>query len=159
MESHIDRRLHRSRRDRVLFGVCSGLGEYFEIDPVLIRLGFVLITLAGGAGILAYLALAIVLPEEGAPDEPGQAALRRNLESLRANAGELTGDLRAGLGGAAQDEARATRSRQVAGLLLIGLGLLFLAGNLGWLAWWTWREFWPVVLIVLGLAILLRRAR
>lgn len=164
METRIDRRLHRSRRDRVLFGVCSGLGEYFEIDPVLIRLAFVLITLAGGAGILTYLVLAVVLPEEGAPDEPGQVGLRRNLERLRANAGELTDDLRASLRGGTSDEAgveeeRAARSRQLAGLLLIGLGLLFLAGNLGWLAWWTWRAFWPVALIVLGLVILLRRPR
>jgi phage shock protein PspC (stress-responsive transcriptional regulator) len=166
METRVDdRRLRRSRRERVLFGVCGGLGEYFEIDPVLIRVAFVLISLAGGAGILAYLILAVVLPEEGALAEPGQAGLRRNVESLRTNAGEIAGDLRAGFQGnsgvsvdeAGERPASAGRSPQLIGLLLIGLGLLFLANTFGWFGWWSWRQFWPVVLIVLGLAIFLRR--
>ena len=140
-------RLHRSRRDRVVFGVCAGLGEYFDLDPVLFRLAFVLISLAGGAGVLVYLVLALVLPEEGAPTEPG-----------RANANEFAADFR---GGRDDEEGFAGRVRgqQLGGLILIGLGLLFLANAFGWLAWWSWQQFWPVVLIVLGLAVLLRRER
>lgn len=58
------RRLDRSA-DRVLAGVCSGLGRYFELNPAFFRLGFVVLTLLGGAGILVYLAAVFVIPDEG----------------------------------------------------------------------------------------------
>jgi len=57
-----DRRLRRSERDRLIFGVCSGLGEYFDVDPVIFRLAFVPATITGGIGLLAYIILAILLP-------------------------------------------------------------------------------------------------
>jgi phage shock protein C len=55
-------RLHRSRQDRVIAGVCGGLGETLGVDPTLVRLGFVAVALLGGASLLVYLILAIVLP-------------------------------------------------------------------------------------------------
>lgn len=48
--------------NKMIFGVCGALGEYFNIDPVLIRIGFVLAALALGTGVLAYLILAILIP-------------------------------------------------------------------------------------------------
>lgn len=65
-ERRTDRRkLYRSLHERKIFGVCGGMGEYFDIDPSIIRLLFVFITLYSfGFGILAYLLLAIVTPEE-----------------------------------------------------------------------------------------------
>ncbi|MCA9940342.1 MAG: PspC domain-containing protein [Anaerolineales bacterium] len=58
----------RSKDDRMILGVAGGLGNYFNIDPVFIRIGFVLLTLASlGKGALLYLLLALVMPEEGAP--------------------------------------------------------------------------------------------
>ena len=58
------RRLSRRPDDGPIAGVCAGIAEYFDIDPVIVRLAFVLFTLAGGVGILAYIVLAVVLPEE-----------------------------------------------------------------------------------------------
>jgi phage shock protein C len=61
----IPRRLYRSLRDRKVFGVCGGMGEYFEIDPTIIRLLFVFVTLYSfGFGLIAYIILTIVTPEE-----------------------------------------------------------------------------------------------
>ncbi len=57
------RRLYRSRNDRVIAGVGGGLGHYFGIDPVLVRLAFVALAVAGGVGILIYFVSAIILPE------------------------------------------------------------------------------------------------
>jgi len=51
--------------DRVLAGVCSGLGRYFDLNPAFFRLGFVVLTLLGGAGIFVYLAAVLVVPDEG----------------------------------------------------------------------------------------------
>jgi phage shock protein PspC (stress-responsive transcriptional regulator) len=58
------RRLTRSSTDSVIGGVSGGLGRYFAIDPILFRIGFVVITLAGGAGLLAYLALWFLVEDE-----------------------------------------------------------------------------------------------
>lgn len=58
------KRLYRSRTDRQLTGVCGGLGAYLGIDPTLIRIAFVLLTLFGGPGLLLYIILALIVPEE-----------------------------------------------------------------------------------------------
>lgn len=58
------RKLYRSRTNRQLAGVCGGLGEYFGIDPTLIRILFVITALLGGPGILLYVVLWLVMPEE-----------------------------------------------------------------------------------------------
>jgi len=63
------RRLLRSSSDRVLAGVAGGLGRYFDIDPVVFRIGFAVSILFGGFGILAYLLLAIFVPTDGDPDK------------------------------------------------------------------------------------------
>ena len=58
------RKLYRSRNERMIAGVCGGLGEYFNIDPTLIRILFVFLALAGGPGLVAYIVLLVVVPEE-----------------------------------------------------------------------------------------------
>ncbi len=59
----MDKRLYRSRSDRKIAGVCGGIAEHFGWDPTLVRLGWVLLTLMGGSGILIYLILWVVMPE------------------------------------------------------------------------------------------------
>jgi phage shock protein PspC (stress-responsive transcriptional regulator) len=66
------KRLYRSRTERMIGGVCGGLGEYFNIDPTLVRLLFVVFALTGGSGLLAYLIFLIVVPEE--PEGASQPA-------------------------------------------------------------------------------------
>lgn len=56
------KRLYRSGKNKILGGVCGGLGEYFNIDPVIIRLLWVLFSLAYGTGILAYIITWIIIP-------------------------------------------------------------------------------------------------
>ena len=58
------RRLIRSRGDRVVAGVCGGLGEYFGLDPVIMRILWLIFTCVGGAGVLAYIICWIAMPEE-----------------------------------------------------------------------------------------------
>lgn len=60
----MEKRLTRVENGKMLCGVCAGLGQYFSIDPTLVRLGFVLLTCFGGSGLLAYLAAAIIIPKE-----------------------------------------------------------------------------------------------
>lgn len=56
------KRLYKSNSDKKLAGVCGGIAEYFDVDSTIIRLAWVLFTLAGGAGLLAYIIAAIVMP-------------------------------------------------------------------------------------------------
>jgi phage shock protein C len=58
------RKLYRSRSDRKLAGVCGGLAEFFSLDPTLIRVLFVILALAGGSGIVIYLAMWIMVPNQ-----------------------------------------------------------------------------------------------
>lgn len=58
----MDKRLYKSNRNKMLAGVCGGIAEYFNIDPTLVRLGWIVFCALGGSGILAYIIAAIVIP-------------------------------------------------------------------------------------------------
>lgn len=60
---HNLRRLQRSRRDRVVGGVCGGIARYLDIDPVLLRVAAAALALSGGLGVLAYVVAWVVIPE------------------------------------------------------------------------------------------------
>ena len=64
-----DKRLRRSL-NRKIFGVCGGIAEYFEIDPTIVRLAWVLLTLMGGSGVLFYIIAALIMEEN--PNYPRQ---------------------------------------------------------------------------------------
>ncbi len=134
------RRLVRSRSDRIVVGVAGGLAVRLGVDPVIVRLGFVVLAFAGGVGIAAYL-LAWLFSVEPPPSDAGRGP------SSDTEAGE---DVRA----AAMDPTTATQ-RAVAASLVIGGALLFLRG-VG--AWFGDALVWPVALGAVGSAIIWTRA-
>lgn len=81
-ETERPRVLRRGRDDRVIAGVCSGLGRYFGIDPVLLRIAFVVLAIAGGGGILLYVVCWILIPEEGENENLGTVR-PSNVDSTR----------------------------------------------------------------------------
>ncbi len=60
----VQKKLYRSERDRMIAGVCGGLAEYFDVDPVIVRLLWVAVTIFVGAGILLYIIACIIVPNE-----------------------------------------------------------------------------------------------
>ena len=58
------KKLYRSEKDKMICGVCAGMAEYFNIDSTLVRLAWVLFCFAGGAGLLAYIVAAIIIPTQ-----------------------------------------------------------------------------------------------
>ncbi|MDK2983425.1 MAG: phage shock protein [Thermococcaceae archaeon] len=65
------KKLYRSRKNRIVFGVCGGLAEYFDVDPTIVRIIFIILLLASfGTAVLLYLLLALVMPLE--PEEGGE---------------------------------------------------------------------------------------
>jgi phage shock protein PspC (stress-responsive transcriptional regulator) len=96
MDAH---RLTRSESDRRIAGVCGGLGEYFGIDPILIRIGFVLLALMG-PGALIYIVLWIVMPRgepaaampPTAPDRRGRVSPAVRIAEERYVRGEISAE-------------------------------------------------------------------
>ncbi len=161
METGTERRLHRSQRDKMIAGVCGGLGDFFEIDPVIFRVAFVLLAFFGGSGLVIYLVLALLMPPEGREAAPAGAVLHENANDLAESARQFGSDL----GGYSSahvtpaEQTRRARNRQVGGLILVGLGVLFLLTNLNLFWWLNWDRLWPAILIVLGAAILIGQSR
>lgn len=58
------KKLYRSRRNRMISGVCGGLAEYFDLDPSLVRLGWIVFSAFAGSGVLAYIIASLVIPNE-----------------------------------------------------------------------------------------------
>lgn len=127
------KKLQRDTQNRVLGGVCSGLANYFDIDAALVRVLFVLALLAFSAGFWLYIILWIIMP--AAP-----LGMTQNQDFVEMVDGEEVSNAMTN---------RAKRSGYTAGLVLIIAGACFLLGNL--VPQFTWRTFWPIVLIVLGI--------
>jgi phage shock protein C len=68
----VEKRLYRSEKDRIIAGVCGGIAEYFDVDPVLIRVLTVILFFAGMFGFLAYLVLWIIIPNESEVVKPSK---------------------------------------------------------------------------------------
>ncbi len=126
------KKLNLSKEHRVLTGVCGGLAEYFETDPVLIRLVFIFFTILGGAGVVLYLVLWFFMSE------------KKDLHF-------------------AEDEMKSTvhnprrHNQGVIGFFLIIIGSLILLDNI--LPGFGIKTFWPLILILAGLAIMLPKHR
>jgi len=135
----MEKKLLRSKKDRMVAGVCGGLGEYFNVDSSVIRLLAVLITLFGGSGILAYIILWIVIPEEGETTEKDSKEEPKKEEAKEGAVECCTGE---------------HSGRLVFGLVLITLGGLFLFDEL----WRPFVKLWPLILIILGVWMLVRRS-
>ena len=149
-------KLHRSMSNSMLGGVCGGLGEYFDADPNLIRLIFVVLTVINGLGILVYLALWLIVPEEE------EGARQPLADRVRDGTDEIIGRAKK-LGEEVRSTAGSTNAGAVltVGLILIALGVVFLLRNLGitWLNWIAFGTLWPALLILVGAAFLWRWLR
>jgi len=153
----VPKTLARDTRHAVLAGVAAGFGRFLDVDPVLVRLGFVLLAFVNGLGVLFYLACWVVMPrqESEAPHGPPAGAAAAGFESLRAEGARLAEEVRK----AAPDPARA---QAAIGTILVLLGVFLLADNLGWLRWPYWARFetlWPLALVALGIGLIAKSRR
>jgi phage shock protein C len=114
MAAQVPSRLYRSRSQKMIAGVCGGLGEYFDVDPVLIRLLFVITAFISGVGILAYVVLWIVVPFEG-DDGPRLDALRRDFDEFSGRVREYVDRPPAGRAGASRGDTPPAGTTPVAG--------------------------------------------
>lgn len=80
------KRIYRSRNDRVIAGVASGLAEYLNIDPLFIRLAFLLLTLVNGIGAVLYLVFWLLVPNAESTAADTREQMRESVEEMRSAA-------------------------------------------------------------------------
>jgi phage shock protein C len=80
------KRITRSRNDRMLAGVAGGLAAYFNIDPMFVRLGFALLGFLNGTGVMLYLLLWLLLPNEDSVSSDSRTQVRENVDEMRSAA-------------------------------------------------------------------------
>ena len=147
------KRLYRSRKNRMLGGVCGGIAEYFEIDPVIIRLVAVALFFVGGSAVLAYIIALIIIPYE-----PLEAAA-----APAASPAPPPANYAAAAGAAPARSGANDAIPLFLGILLIVIGGLFLLDNLPFFSpfyhevrHYVRHFFWPSILIVFGVFLIAR---
>jgi phage shock protein C len=145
------KKLYKSRKNKVIDGVCGGIAEYLEVDPVLVRLvAALLIVFTGGVVVIAYILGMIIMPSqpweetdnEETPPQPDSTPAPK-----QASSGRPTGSL-------------------IFGVILMLFGAHFLLRNVpffhfyyGWFWNMGWHYFWPSILIAVGLLIVFQAMR
>lgn len=145
------KRFLRSAKDKMIGGVCGGLGEYFKIDSNIVRLLFVAFTFLGGSGVLVYIILWIVVPEEGKTsyfqDVADGGKEKKAGEKVKGAAEKFATEVKS----AVRNKDKKDGSLVFA-LILIFVGIIFLANN--FIPFSHILKLWPLILIIIGLSIL-----
>ena len=139
------KRLYRSRTHKVIGGVAGGIGEYLDIDPVLVRILFIAALFAGGAGFLAYIIAWIIIPEQ-----PRENTMTTPADSQQTNVPPQPAPPPA-------PEKHQGRGSIVGGLVLLVIGLLFLGQN--FLPDFNFGDWWPLILVAIGVGMLYKAVR
>jgi len=158
----VTKKLYRSRRHRVIGGVCGGLAEYLGTDPVAIRLVWLLLILFGGTGLLLYLLAWIIMPDERSVVYPARSAPQaRPVEDPGPARQESSGGAESAREWSESPPSPASpvetstadfgRRNRVAGAILVAVGAYFLIDQLVYFDLSAW---WPVLLIIGGVALL-----
>ena len=149
--------LYRSESDRMLGGVCGGLGDYLGVDSTFIRLFFVLLFFGSGVGVLAYLALWIVMPEESSAFSG--KSWEENIKDSTQNFSERVQTVGEEFGEAVRSPH--PKAGVIVGIALVFLGSILFIDNLGisGLGWLSFDILWPILLIIGGGTLLLRRTQ
>lgn len=140
------RHLYLSQTNKVIAGVCGGLGEYLGIDPVILRVIFVVLFLFSGIGLLGYIVAWLVMPKHRVETKP---------DSDLSSSPTLTSPPAPNpppLPHSANDSN--SSGRYIAGAILILVGLFFLLDRHFW--WWHIERFWPLLLVVAGVLLIVR---
>ncbi len=134
------KKLYRSRTESMIAGVCGGLAEYFDIDASLVRVGAVLLTLAWGSGLLAYVVLWLVVTQK----------------PLESSVLESEGEQKATVETTESDKSERDKGVLFVGIILTVLGVLLLMNNYISFAWLSFRRLWPLLIIFVGLMIIMK---
>lgn len=150
-------KLKKSRKDKIIDGVCGGLAEHFEVDPVIVRLAFVLFTFVNGLGIILYIILVIIMPAADKVKMTPKETVNENIKEIGENLKKAGEEMEKRID--TFDKKQEPSKARWFGTLLILLGLFLLLDRLN-MFWWLKRDIIiPVILILLGVWLLISRSR
>src|SRR6056297_755697 len=149
-----EKRLYRSRDDRVLAGVCSGLGKYLDVDPVIIRLIWAATILLAGAGIFLYIVAWIIIPEEPITRKRTEEQAESDSDVYDSEFNKNTGTYDA------EQKIKEQLEKERRGKLAIGVGVVIVGIIFLFSQIFTWNISWRfiigVLLILAGGAVLFK---
>jgi phage shock protein PspC (stress-responsive transcriptional regulator) len=150
-------RITKSKTDRVIDGVCGGLAEYYRIDPVIVRLIFVVLLFINGIGFFIYIILAIIMPKPEKLDQSPKETIRENVQEM----GERVKEAGEGLGMSFSKNTEEKHSHRAGwfGIILILLGIILLLDKLNLIKWFDKDLLWPIIIIFIGVWLLIKRWR
>lgn len=139
-------KLYRSRKQKVIAGVAGGIANYFNIDPVIIRVLFIMFTVFHGSGVLIYFILWVAIPEE--PFEIAYGLNNENQNSSNENSSPQQ---------TINVEAKHKSPQIITGVILITIGLIFLLNNL--IPSFDLSDVFPFLLVIAGLALIINSTK
>jgi phage shock protein C len=152
-------RLHRSKSNKIVGGVCGGLAEYLHVDPLILRILFAVLAMANGIGFVVYVLLWVLMPVADVDYESQQDIMHHNIEEIGERARTLGQEARGVLHGRLGAAEQPSNRMLIGGVILAGAGLLLLLENLGLLWWFNLGKLWPLLLIAIGGVILLNNLK
>ncbi len=147
----MEKRLYRSRKDKVISGVCGGIAEYFSLDSTIIRLVWVILVFLGGTGIVAYIIAAIIVPEEpeyarySVKDETSGESEAHQIEYEYEPEERKTEEV----------YEKNKKNRNAIGVILMLLGIFFFARRMFY--WIDFAYIWPLLLVGIGLYFIIKK--
>lgn len=161
----MEKKLQRNEQDKILAGVCSGLADYFDVDVTWIRIAFIVATLAGFSGVIAYIILWIAVPAR--PYLPGayNSGYRRYNADYRVyeDRDQPASNSPYTVPEPPQDVNKAGKSgngRMIAGLIMIAFGAFFLFDEFNIIPYWfDFDKLWPLVFIIPGILIISKTSK
>jgi len=127
----MNKKLYRSNSDKMIGGVCAGIGEYFDIDSTLVRLAFVLLSLAYGGGIIVYIVCTLVIPER-----PEDEIYVKATDTYDKDGNKVEG------------EQKEKKTKQIIGIGLLALGFILLGENI--IPWFDRSMIFAIGIVAAG---------
>lgn len=153
MNEYTNSRLTKSKNDKIIEGVCGGLAEYFRIDPVIVRFIFVILIFINWIGIILYLILVIIMPKADKIEQSSKETIIENVHEF----GGRVKDVGEGLSSAIMKRSEEKHRSLWPGIFLIIIGVFFLLDNLDMIDWINKHLLWPIIIILIGVWLLIKR--
>jgi phage shock protein C len=135
------KKLYRSGGNMMIAGVCGGIGEYFNVDAVLIRIVFLLLSLMGGSGVFFYIFCWVIIPKQGSENR-NQEMVRNFADEIKERATEFAGG--------SKNRANNMTRRNILGVIIILFGFVLLFNKISPFPFLRWDLFWLIVIILVG---------
>lgn len=144
------KQLYRSATNRMIAGVCGGLADFFDVDATLFRVLFVAVTFLGGAGVLVYVILWIIIPLPTSNTQDSKMRMEEFKNEAKGFVQHTAEQMKQGNQGAHATSASRTQRALAIGLIVLG-GLIIVKNFLPHI---SYTYVWPVILVVVGVWLL-----